>query len=222
MIFFRLGTAGLASTSAAFGKGCTRGCVFASEEMLNFARDTNMPGPGLIFSDSDNDQPSHAKSLFGRERPLHNVLGGGRVADVILWRNVHLSAGILAAVTVLWFLFEVVEYHFVTLLCHALITIMLVTFILYNGAALIDRTPPKIPQSILSEHTFRKVALTFHAKLSFLCIFTLPVLYERYEHDVDYLANRGNRDLKKMYRKLDSKVLNKIPRGPVKKDKKNK
>ncbi|KAK1320906.1 Reticulon-like protein B1 [Acorus calamus] len=191
---------------------------------------------------------------------------GFAVADVILWRNVHLSAGILAAVTVLWFLFEVVEYHFVTLLCHALITIMLVTFILYNGAALIDRTPPKIPQSILSEHTFREVALTFHAKLSnslsilhhiacgkdlklfllaiaflwivsvigsycsslsllyfgFLCIFTLPVLYERYEHDVDYLANRGNRDLKKMYRKLDSKVLNKIPRGPVKKDKKNK
>ncbi|KAK1299193.1 Reticulon-like protein B1 [Acorus calamus] len=215
-----------------------------------------MPGPHLVLSDSDNDQPSPVKSLFGREKPLHNVLGGGRVADVILWRNTHLSAGILAAVTVLWFLFEVVEYHFITLLCHALITIMLVTFILYNGSALIDRTPPKIPQSILSEHTFREVALTFHAKLSHslsilhhiacgkdlklflldpvtvrssrvrldngcLCILTLPVLYERYEHDVDYLATRGNRDLKKMYRKLDSKVLNKIPRGPVKKDKKN-
>ncbi len=45
---------------------------------------------------------------------------------------------------------------------------------------------------------------------------TLPVFYERYEEEVDYLATRGNRDLKKLYTKFDSNVLNKIPRGPVK------
>lgn len=50
----------------------------------------------------------------------------------------------------------------------------------------------------------------------FLCAQTLPVFYERYEKEVDYFANRSNRDMKKLYRKFDSTVLNKIPRGPVK------
>lgn len=49
---------------------------------------------------------------------------------------------------------------------------------------------------------------------------TLPALYERYQNDVDYLASKGNRDIKKLYRKIDTKFLNKIPRGPVKENKK--
>ena len=38
------------------------------------------------------------------------------VADVLLWRDRNLSAGILAGATVTWFLFDVVEYNAVTLL----------------------------------------------------------------------------------------------------------
>ncbi|KAL0446846.1 UNVERIFIED_CONTAM: Reticulon-like protein B14 [Sesamum latifolium] len=54
----------------------------------------------------------------------------------------------------------------------------------------------------------------------FLCLITLPALYERYQDEVDYLAGKGNRNMKKLYKKLDSKFLNKIPRGPVKEKKK--
>ncbi|AQK88217.1 seed maturation protein [Zea mays] len=49
-----------------------------------------------------------------------------------------------------------------------------------------------------------------------LCALTLPALYERYEAEVDHLVAKGREDLKKFYRKVDSNVLNKIPRGPVK------
>lgn len=45
---------------------------------------------------------------------------------------------------------------------------------------------------------------------------TVPVMYERYEYEVNYLASKGNKDLNRLFRKLDSKVLGKIPRGPVK------
>ncbi|KAK4744923.1 hypothetical protein SAY87_011235 [Trapa incisa] len=44
-------------------------------------------------SDSDDEKsaPSEVKAkiyrLFGRERPVHHVLGGGKPADVFLWRN---------------------------------------------------------------------------------------------------------------------------------------
>ncbi|EHA8592107.1 putative Reticulon-like protein B14 [Cocos nucifera] len=53
----------------------------------------------------------------------------------------------------------------------------------------------------------------------FVCIQTLPALYERYENEVNNLITTGSRDLKKLYMKLDSKVLGKIPRGPVKEKK---
>ncbi|KAF9617244.1 hypothetical protein IFM89_035188 [Coptis chinensis] len=55
--------------------------------------------------------------------------------------------------------------------------------------------------------------------LGFLCIGTLPALYKRYEREVGYLAGTRTQDIRKLYKKLDSRVLNKIPRGPVKEKK---
>ncbi|KAK3134912.1 hypothetical protein QOZ80_5BG0412360 [Eleusine coracana subsp. coracana] len=52
--------------------------------------------------------------------------------------------------------------------------------------------------------------------VGFLCALTVPALYERYEAEVDHLISKGGDDLKKFYKKVDSNVLNKIPRGPVK------
>ncbi|RXI01551.1 hypothetical protein DVH24_014900 [Malus domestica] len=48
--------------------------------------------PGLVYSSSsdDNGEICGAK-LFGRERPIHHVLGGIKVADVLLWRNIRSS-----------------------------------------------------------------------------------------------------------------------------------
>ncbi|XP_073004385.1 reticulon-like protein B9 [Typha latifolia] len=222
--------------------------------------------------DSDSDEASapvisttRKAEQSHRERSLRELLGGGRVADILLWKNKNLSAGILVAATLAWFLFEVVEYHFLTLLCHVSITAMLVVFIWSNGAPLIDRDPPKISEVIVSEAKIKEVAKAFNGRLSkfvslfykiacgkdlklfllaigslwilsvlgsycsfisllylgFLCLHTLPALYKHYETEVDHLANKSSQDLKKFYKKLDSKVLDKIPRAPGK-DKKRK
>ncbi|KAJ8641829.1 hypothetical protein MRB53_018523 [Persea americana] len=231
--------------------------------------------PTIIDSSDSDSRPSSSRfstKLFGRERTLHSIFGGGKVADIILWKNKSFSAVILAAVTVIWFLFEVVEYNFVTLVCHISIVILLATFIWCNVASLLgrqrvhahdDEEPPKIPDIILSESQFKEVALAFHSKqrvfiailfdiargkdlklfilaiallwmlstvgsyfsslrllyFVFLCIQTLPALYDQYEDEVDYLAGRGSRNLRKVYRKFDSKVLDKIPRGPMREKK---
>jgi Reticulon len=60
------------------------------------------------------------------------------VADIALWRNKRLSALILFGVTIAWILFEVAEYHFLTLLCHVAIAAMLFIFLWSNGATLLD------------------------------------------------------------------------------------
>ncbi|KAK9925820.1 hypothetical protein M0R45_023085 [Rubus argutus] len=218
--------------------------------------------PGLVYS-SDSDDiygTSHGARLFGRERPIHQVLGGGKVADVLLWRNRNVSAALMGAMTVIWFLFEVVEYNFITLLCHASITTMLVIFIWRTGAEIFRLTPPRIPELILHESTFREVASMVHKRsnrflsklldsaigrdlpffilaivslyilsvigtyfsflnllyLGFLCMETLPFLYEKFEDDVDHLAGKVSREIQRSYRKFEAQFLNKIPRGPVK------
>lgn len=50
---------------------------------------------------------------------------------------------------------------------------------------------------------------------------TVPVLYEKYEDQVDAFAEKALHELKKQYAVLDAKVLSKIPRGPLKDKKKD-
>lgn len=49
-----------------------------------------------------------------------------------------MSAALLAGTTVVWFLFEVVEYNFVTLMSHISITAMLVMFIWRTAAEMFN------------------------------------------------------------------------------------
>jgi len=48
----------------------------------------------------------------------------------------------------------------------------------------------------------------------FLALYTLPVLYEKYEDQVDDVAAKAMVQVNKQYAVLDAKVLQKIPRGP--------
>ncbi|PKI48336.1 reticulon-like protein B9 isoform X2 [Punica granatum] len=254
--------------------------------------------PIYSSDDSDVDFVPH-KKWIGHERSMHEVLGGGRVADLLLWRNINVSAALLAGTTLIWFMFEVVEYNFVTLVCHTSITAMLVMFIWRTVAEIFHRflspkssfpknciiitlstcisnficflqvyhfsvrEPPNIPKLILEGSMFNEIARTFHARfnqflaklldiacgrdvvlfalaifvlyilsvigscfsflnllyLGFLCMQTLPFLYDRYEEEVDHLVGRMAREVKRLYRRFDKQFLNKIPRGPVKEKK---
>ncbi|KAL9246210.1 hypothetical protein vseg_019774 [Gypsophila vaccaria] len=210
-----------------------------------------------VYTDPD-DSASQVASRFwlGPNRPLHSIVGGGRVGDVILWRNKTLSASILGGFTMIWFLFEVVELHFITMACYLLMASMLVLLAWTQASDFFRWRPPTIYDIQVSESTARhilsrvnKVLATFY-KLScghdlprffvaiavlwvlsiigsyssalsviyvvFLCVITIPVLYERYEREVNYIATQGKGDIKRLYKKLDANVLSKIPRGPVK------
>ncbi|XP_011096983.1 reticulon-like protein B9 [Sesamum indicum] len=198
--------------------------------------------------------------LFGRQRPIHAVLGGGKVGEVLLWRDARVSGGILIGTAAIWFLLEVAEYSLVTLLCHLFITAMLILFIWSSAAQFFKWNTPNIPKIILEDSTSRDVASIFHRNFNHLlskflyvasgydprlflltiiglwitsiigsyinslnllffglvCLETLPFLYEKYEDEVDSLAYTVNRQMKKMYKKFETEVVAKIPKGPVK------
>ena len=65
----------------------------ASESLLEKITE-KFHGHDSSSSDSDSDKPASPSSvkakifrLFGREKPIHTIFGGGKPADVFLWRN---------------------------------------------------------------------------------------------------------------------------------------
>ncbi|XP_038878127.1 reticulon-like protein B5 [Benincasa hispida] len=223
-------------------------------------------------SGSDDDRPSkvdavksHVYRLFGRDKPVHSVLGGGKPADVFLWRNKKNSAGVLGGVTALWFLFELLEYQLITLVCHILILLLAIVFLWSYANTFINKTPPQIPDFRVPEDcllevvsslrieinhvisTLRDIAFGRDLKkflsafiglwvlsivgnwcnfltllyISFVLLHTVPVLYEKYEDQVDPIAEKALIELKKQYAVFDAKVLSKIPMWPLQGKKKN-
>ncbi|GJM88245.1 hypothetical protein PR202_ga04285 [Eleusine coracana subsp. coracana] len=209
-------------------------------------------------SDSDDDKNSKKskkkKKLFGRQHPLHHVLGGGKgveqmhlicylfsAADLVLWRNKQTSGSILAGVTVIWLLFEGIGYHLLTFLCHSLIVFLTVCFVWANAASFINSPLPQVCSLRSKEineafFTLRNIAsgdlktyLTSIAVLWFISIlgscfsfltlsytiflmaYTLPMLYEKYEDEVDVVGEKALIEIKKQYAVLDAKLLSKIP-----------
>ncbi|KAL1565533.1 Reticulon-like protein B2 [Salvia divinorum] len=226
---------------------------------------------GSDSSSSDSDGDSDIKSaasavkpkiyrLFGREKSIHKVLGGGKHADILLWRNKKVSAGVLGVATLIWVLFELLEYHLLALVCHILILGLAIVFLWSNASSFINKSRPKIPEVVIPEDIVRDVASAFRSEinfalatlreiasgkdvksflaviaglwvlsvlgssLNFLTLFyigfvllhSVPLLYEKYEDQVDAFAEKAEAELKKQYAVFRSQVLSKIPRGPLK------
>ncbi|CAA6669218.1 unnamed protein product [Spirodela intermedia] len=202
-------------------------------------------------SDSDSESSSAPKKnrLFGRKEPVHKVLGGGKPADILLWRNKQITASILVSVTVVWLLFEWMGYHLLTLVCHSLIVALAALFVWSNASSFVNISPPKFPEVILPEEMFLDLARTLRFEINeafatfryvasgcsclvvlsvvgscfnfltlfyivFVLLYTLPVLYERYEDHVDTAAEKAMIHVSKQYAVLDEKLLKKIPRAP--------
>ncbi|XP_019188623.1 PREDICTED: reticulon-like protein B5 [Ipomoea nil] len=109
------------------------------------------------------DSPGKSR-LFGREKPVHAALGGGKSADIILWRNKQISAGALTSATVIWLLFEWIEYHLLTFVCHSLILLLAMVFLWSNLSSFVNKTPLDFPEFVLPEELCRRAALAVRDK----------------------------------------------------------
>ncbi|KAL1532750.1 Reticulon-like protein B2 [Salvia divinorum] len=104
--------------------------------------------------------------LFGREKPVHKVLGGGKPADVFLWRDKKVSAGVLGGATAAYVLFDVLEYHFLTLLCHGLMLGLVGLFLWSSANTFIKKSAPHIPQVIIPEEPVMKCASSLRIEIN--------------------------------------------------------
>ncbi|KAL5227248.1 hypothetical protein ABZP36_015513 [Zizania latifolia] len=230
-------------------------------------RPSALPAPAEVtesFADSVAEAKAKVFRLFGRERPIHNVLGGGKPADVFLWRNRNISAGVLGGATAIWVLFELLGYHLLTFVCHGLIFSVGLLFLWSNASSFINKSPLRIQEVIIPEDLIVNIALSTRYEINrafanlrqialgrdmkkfliviaglwllsflgsccnfltlvyivFVVLHTVPILYEKYEDQIDSYGEKGWVEIKKQYAVFDAKVLSKVPRGPLK-DKKH-
>ncbi|KAF5730040.1 hypothetical protein HS088_TW20G00410 [Tripterygium wilfordii] len=175
-------------------------------------------------SDSDHDEkssPSSIKSkisrLFGREKPVHKVLGGGKV--LFLWSNASTFINKSAP--------RIPEVHIpedpVLQIASALRIEINRSFALLRNIAS-GRDLKNFLYVIAGLWVLSIVGswcnfLTLFY-IAFVLLHTVPVLYDKYEDQVDSFAEKAMAEIKKQYAVFDAKVLSKIPRRPLKDKKK--
>ncbi|KAF2319280.1 hypothetical protein GH714_014401 [Hevea brasiliensis] len=86
--------------------------------------------------------------LFGRQASLHQFMGGGKAADVILWKRRHVSFGVIVVATIAWFIFERSGLPFLTICSD----VLLVT--------------QSLPELVLSEEMVNNAAASFRVKIN--------------------------------------------------------
>ncbi|KAJ7960619.1 Reticulon-like protein [Quillaja saponaria] len=232
-----------------------------AENLFNNLVETISEQKSGFEEEISNSATSKFNRLFGRQKPVHHLLGGGKSADILLWRNKKISSSVLTIATAVWVLFEWLNYHFLTLVCFFVVLGMLAQFVWSNASGFLNRSSSKAPRLVLPEDYFVTIAVIVgkevnHALeflqdvayggnlkqflmvvaslwaaavigswcnfltviyIGFVAAHTLPVLYERYEDQVDGFVYQVLEQLQKNYRKLDAGVLSKIPKGKGKK-----
>ncbi|XP_057783036.1 reticulon-like protein B11 [Salvia miltiorrhiza] len=93
-----------------------------------------------------------------RRSSVHRTLGGGAVADVILWRKWTLSAAFLVGSTALWFLFERAGYNLLSFISNVLLLLIVILFFWAKSASILNRPLPPLPNLEISEEASVKAA----------------------------------------------------------------
>ncbi|KAJ1690022.1 hypothetical protein LUZ63_014177 [Rhynchospora breviuscula] len=213
---------------------------------------------------SSNSVSAQMNKVFGRQKTIHQILGGGKSADVLLWRNKRISSSVLAGATAVWALFEWLNYHFLTLICLTLASGMLLQFV-WSNTARTFKSSSEVPRIKLPDKLFMELAVSAGDQLNqflgfiqdiscgrslkdfvmivfglwaasvigswcnfltvlyigFVSAHVVPVLYERYEDQVDYSFANLVGVLQKQYSKLDDSLKKKVSKRGSFKSKKS-
>ncbi|KAM5560321.1 reticulon-like protein B12 [Rosa sericea] len=106
--------------------------------------------------------------LFRRQRTLHEILGGGLVADVILWRQKDVTMGILLVALAAWVVFEKSGYTLLSLVSSVLLLLFVILFLWAKSAAILNRPAPPLPELQLSEEMVNEAAAVIRTHVNAL------------------------------------------------------
>ncbi|XP_041013353.1 reticulon-like protein B11 [Juglans microcarpa x Juglans regia] len=82
---------------------------------------------------------------------VHQALGGGSVADVLLWKKWYGGIVTLISATTFWCLFEVAGYNLLSFVANVLLLLVVILFFWGKSASLLNRPLPPLPDMEISE-----------------------------------------------------------------------
>ncbi|XP_050377003.1 reticulon-like protein B12 [Argentina anserina] len=115
-------------------------------------------------------QMGSPERLFGRQRSLHEILGGGLVADVILWRQKDVTMGILLVALAAWVVFEKSGYTLLSLVSSVLLLLFVILFLWATAVAILNRPAPPLPEFQLSEEMGNEAAAVIRTRVNALLL----------------------------------------------------
>ncbi|XP_010538619.1 PREDICTED: reticulon-like protein B11 isoform X3 [Tarenaya hassleriana] len=89
---------------------------------------------------------------------VHQALGGGSVADVLLWRNRNGAIILLFSSSASWFLFERAGYNLLSFLSNVLLLLVVILFLWAKSASILNRPLPPVPNMEISEDIATRAA----------------------------------------------------------------
>ncbi|KAK6916398.1 Reticulon [Dillenia turbinata] len=173
--------------------------------------------------------------MDGRRFSLHQSLGGGLVADVLLWRKLRASVMLLIGATSMWFLFERAGYNFLPLppipdlgTSEESVAKIIEPLRTHINHALSVAREIAVGGNVL---LFIQVAFCLWlisyigSFLNFLTLMyigvllslSLPPVYEKYQDLIEGQLTKGHQIIREKYRNIDENILRKLPLNKVKK-----
>ncbi|KAF7042595.1 hypothetical protein CFC21_052154 [Triticum aestivum] len=102
----------------------------------------------------------------GHRLSVHQIVGGGKAADIILWKCKRATVGVIFGATIAWWLFEKSELSFLTICCDVLLILIVVQLIWVKISGLLNKQPRQLPELVLSEEMVNNAAASFRVKVN--------------------------------------------------------
>uniref|UniRef100_A0A6M2EFM4 Reticulon-like protein n=1 Tax=Populus davidiana TaxID=266767 RepID=A0A6M2EFM4_9ROSI len=110
---------------------------------------------------------------------VHQALGGGTVADVLLWKRWYASIGVLVSATTLWILFEKSGYNLLSFVANVLFLLVFILFFWAKSASLLNRPLPPLPNLEIPEEIVAKAAGAIHVYANYALSIARQIVIDR-------------------------------------------
>ncbi|XP_020597252.1 reticulon-like protein B16 [Phalaenopsis equestris] len=104
--------------------------------------------------------------IFDRQLSINQVIGGGKAADIMLWKRWGLSIVVIVVATVAWLVFERSGLSFLTISSDVLLILIILRFIWANSAGMLNTSLKPLPELVLSEEMVNNAAASFRVRVN--------------------------------------------------------
>ncbi|WZY95895.1 reticulon-like protein B16 [Brassica napus] len=108
--------------------------------------------------------------LLGRQVTVHQFMGGGKAADLLLWRRRNHSLGVIVLSTAAWLTFELSGLPFLSVSSDVLLIGIIISFVHAQVSSFRNRQTDSLPELVLSEEMVNSTAASFRVKLNHLLV----------------------------------------------------